>query len=78
MMMQKWLVLPVLASLSLIFVACGGAPPPLDDSKPVCPEGAIWDGAQCSERQDTGQGSSSDGSASSSDDPPPAGAGAGE
>lgn len=37
------LLLPLLA-------ACGAAQHgSIDDSKPVCPEGQVWDGTQCSE-----------------------------
>jgi hypothetical protein len=73
MTMKRWLALPVLAPLFAILTACGGPPPPLDPSKPVCPEGSIWDGSQCHERQDTGQGSPSGGSADSTDNPLPPG-----
>jgi hypothetical protein len=74
--MQRWLMLPVLASLFSVLIACGAAPPPLDDSKPVCPEGSMWDGSQCAKRAEFGseQGSPAEESAPSSEEQaPPAG-----
>lgn len=46
--MRFFMVVGSLLPLAMLLSACGGAQHgTIDDSKPVCKPGQVWDGAQC-------------------------------